>query len=99
MSFRFISLVLSLYIEIVKILILQTITFIASEEAVAFFAVAAAAEEEEVGAAADPAAALDLFLMMVSPSAVTIFLGQRFSLVCLMRPLRYVNRVPHCWQL
>jgi hypothetical protein len=32
--------------------------------------------------------ALDLFLMMVSPSAVTIFLGQRLSLVCLMSPLR-----------
>ena len=41
----------------------------------------------------------DLFLMMVSPSAVTIFLGHRFNFVCLIKPLRYVNRVPHCRQL
>ena len=75
----------------------RNLTFNESEGALPCFA-AAAEEEEEAGAAA-AAAALDLFLMMVSPSAVTIFLGQRFSLVCLMRPLRYVNRVPHCWQL
>jgi hypothetical protein len=34
---------------------------------------------------------LDLFLMMVSPSGVTIFFGQRLSFVCLINPLRYVN--------
>ena len=31
---------------------------------------------------------LERFLMMVSPSGVTIFLGHRLSLVCLMRPFR-----------
>ena len=70
----------------------RNLTFNESEGALACFA-AAEEEEEEAGAAA---AALDLFLMMVSPSAVTIFLGHLFSLVCLMRPLRYVNLVPHC---
>ena len=63
----------------------------------ACFAAGALVEADEEAATA--AGALDLFLMMVSPSAVTIFLGHLFSLVCLMRPLRYVNRVPHCWQL
>ncbi len=42
---------------------------------------------------------LDLFLMMVSPSGVMIFLGHLFSFVCLIRPFLYVNRVPHCAQL
>ena len=72
----------------------RSLTFNESEEALACFAAAEEEKEEEAGAAA--AAALDLFLMMVSPSAVTIFLGHLFSLVCLMRPLRYVNLVPHC---
>ena len=71
----------------------RSLTFNESEEALACFAAAEEEEEEEAGAAAT---ALDLFLMMVSPSAVTIFLGHLFSLVCLMRPLRYVNLVPHC---
>ena len=73
----------------------RNLTFNESEGALACFAAAEEEEEEEAGAAA-AAAALDLFLMMVSPSAVTIFLGHLFSLVCLMRPLRYVNLVPHC---
>lgn len=40
-----------------------------------------------------------LFFTIVSPSAVMIFFGHRFNLVCLMRPLRYVNLVLHCVQL
>ena len=31
---------------------------------------------------------LDRFLMIVSPSAVTIFFGHRFNFVCLIKPLR-----------